>query len=275
MNLKKLLNLLKRKNKKMEMKVFTFNLRTEASVDGINAFHNRHDRVLGCIKEYDPDIIGFQECKSEMKAWLADVLAPLGYTLVGCGRDKDYHGEGTPVAFKRSKFELISCVTRWMSLTPTVPGSKFGFDQSACPRVFTATVLKPENGAPFMFLNTHTDHKGPVARLLAASEIMQYVSDEKIHFIITGDMNAHPGTPEIEAFTSPTPCGRPVVDATNLIPGTFHAFGKRETMSKIDYIFTDMPCDPSKSFAVPDEPVDGVYISDHRPVCAFVSTEEE
>ena len=41
-------------------------------------------------------------------------------------------------------------------------------------------------------------------------------------------------------------------------------------MSKIDYIFTDMACDASKSFVVPDEPVDGIYISDHRPVVSYI-----
>lgn len=261
----------------MELKIFTFNLRTEAAVDGINMFHNRHDRVLGCIREYDPDIIGFQECRTEMKTWLADAIAPLGYTLIGCGREKDYHGESTPIAFKRSKFELVSCMTRWLSFNPTTPGSRFAGDQSGCPRVFTAAVLKPEEGIPFLFLNTHTDHKGTTARLLGATEIMQYVSDQKLHFIITGDMNATPGTPEINAFTASEPCGRPVTDLTSLIPGTFHGFGRHpaDKMPKIDYIFTDMAGDASKAFAVPDEPVEGVYISDHRPVCAFAETEPE
>lgn len=255
-----------------ELKVFTFNLRVEAEVDGINHFRNRRGRILDTITAYAPDLIGFQEVNDNMRAWLGDALAPLGYTVVGCGRMADMRGESTVAAFKRNAFELVALENKWLSMTPDKPGSTFGGDQSSCPRIYTALTLKPVSGVPFVFLNTHLDHKGAVARLLGAVEIMQALSCKGLPFIITGDMNALPGTPEIAAFTSPQPNGVPVIDATALLGGTFHAFGRRkpEQMSKIDYIFTDLPCDPGKSFVVPDEPADGVYISDHRPVCAFV-----
>lgn len=255
-----------------ELKVFTFNLRVEAQVDGINHFQNRRGRILETITSYSPDLIGFQEVNDNMRAWLGDALAPLGYTVVGCGRMADMRGESTVAAFKRNAFELVSLENKWLSMTPEVPGSTYGGDQSGCPRIFTAAVLKPVSGAPFLFLNTHLDHKGAVARLLGAVEVMQYVSEKKLPCVITGDMNARPGTPEIAAFTAQKPNGVPMQDATALLGGTFHGFGHYppEKMSKIDYIFTDLPCDPEKSFIIPDEPVDGVYISDHRPVCAFV-----
>jgi endonuclease/exonuclease/phosphatase family metal-dependent hydrolase len=85
-------------------------------------------------------------------------------------------------------------------------------------------------------------------------------------------MNAVPGTPEIDAFTAYEINGKPVIDATAPLGGTFHGFGKytAERAPKIDYIFTDLPCDTSKSYIVTDTPADGLYISDHNPVCAFV-----
>ena len=94
--------------------------------------------------------------------------------------------------------------------------------------------------------------------------------------IITGDMNANPGTPEIEMFTSFENHGRQSIDATKELGGTFHAFGqkKADEMPKIDYIFTDMKCDISESRIIPDIPVEGKYISDHFPVEAFIETEE-
>lgn len=256
----------------MKLKVFTFNLRTQCETDGINQFVNRTGRILDTIIEYDPDLIGFQEVRDSMRRWLVEVLPELGYHLEGCGRDADCHGESTLIAIKRDKFMIVSCETKWLSFTPSVPGSTFGRDQSRCPRVFTAALLKPVEGDPFLFLNTHLDHKGSTARLLGAVQCMQYVAEKGYRFVITGDMNARPDTPEIYAFTDPKPFGLPVVDATALLGGTFHGFGKYapEEMSKIDYIFTDLPCDPTESFIIPDEPVNGVYISDHRPVCAFV-----
>ena len=124
----------------------------------------------------------------------------------------------------------------------------------------------------FAFVNTHLDHLGASARLLGATEICQYLSEKGLPFIITGDMNATPEAPEIGAFTSRALCGRPVVDATANLGPTFHNFGRLapEDCVKIDYIFTDLPCDISRSVRVEDVPVDGVYISDHNPVCAYV-----
>lgn len=70
----------------------------------------------------------------------------------------------------------------------------------------------------------------------------------------------------------------PLTDATVNVGGTFHGFGQRKAdaegpknrPSKIDYIFTNLATDPRESYAVEDIPVDGIYISDHLPVVAFV-----
>lgn len=45
------------------------------------------------------------------------------------------------------------------------------------------------------------------------------------------------------------------------------------TISKIDYIFTSFNCDISKSIVYSDEPIGGVYLSDHRPVGAVIDIE--
>lgn len=256
----------------VKLKVCTFNLRVEAASDGINTFSNRRGRVLDTIREYSPDIIGFQEASDNMRAWLIDSLSD--YTVVGCGRLSDWRGESTVLAFKKHEFELISLENRWLSATPDIPGSTFGGDQSRCPRILTAACLKHADAEkPFIFLNTHLDHKGSTARLLGAVEIMQYLSERGYHFVITGDMNAKPDAREIAVFCEFAPCGSPVIDATAGLGATFHAFGKLADPIKIDYIFTDMKCDPSESFVVPNEPVDGVYITDHNPVCAYITAE--
>jgi endonuclease/exonuclease/phosphatase family metal-dependent hydrolase len=255
------------------LKVFTFNLRTATTVDGINYFFNRTGRVFDTIKEHSPDLIGFQEATGDMRKWLGDALAPIGYNVVGCGRGKDYRGEATCIAYKRDIFELISLDTRWLSATPLVPGSRYAADQSSCPRVYTAATLKHNDSEEkFIFLNTHLDHKGSEARKLGALDVIRYLSERGLPCIITGDMNAVPGTPEINVFTAYELNGKNVIDATANIGGTFHAFGKiaPENMKQIDYIFTTLPCDTTKSFVLPDEPIEGLYISDHRPVCAFV-----
>ena len=52
-----------------EYKVFTFNLRVDASVDGINRFGFRKGRILKAISDHSPDLIGFQEAGNSMRAW--------------------------------------------------------------------------------------------------------------------------------------------------------------------------------------------------------------
>lgn len=257
----------------VKLKVCTFNLRMKTAADGINNFDNRAPRVLETIKSEAPDLIGFQEATDEMRLWLNEALTPLGYTVVGCGRNADLTGEGTPIAYRAAAFDLISFETKWLSATPNVPGSRYGLDQSSCPRIFTATVLKHKKGAPFLFLNTHLDHKGSMAKLLGTVQILQYISEKGLPFITTGDTNDIPTTAAMTLFAESAPCGRPTVDATAKVGKTFHKFGTlpEAERRKIDYIFTDLVCDAKESYAVADEGENGIYISDHYPVVAYIS----
>ena len=254
----------------VKLKVCTFNLRTPVKADEINYFPNRTGRILETIKTEKPDLIGFQEVADMTRLWLREALTD--YIIIGCGRDKGLKGESPIIAYRRDCFDLVSMDSFWLSTEPSVPGSRYGVDQSSCARSATAAVLKHDDAAePFLFLNTHLDHKGAQARMFGAIQILQYVSEKKLPFVLTGDMNAVPTAPEMEALVN---CKtHAVVDITAGIDGTFHDYGRRETMSKIDYIFTDMPSDPAESYALEDVPVNGLYISDHLPVFGYVTVE--
>ncbi len=258
----------------MKIGVMTFNLRVDAEIDGINRFPHRKGRILEVIEKHKPHVIGFQEANDTMREWLAEALSGGGYTVVGCGRNTDFRGESVPVAFLTDAFDLKMTDTKWLSPTPDVPGSTFGGDQSHCPRILTSAILSPREGREFLFLNTHLDHKGENARVLGARCVTEYIEKAGLPFVITGDMNARPCDQAIKEFLSSAPNGKNCVDATSNVGGTFHAFGRKvgEERTKIDYIFTDMDCDPSESFAISEPPVDGVYVSDHDPVIAFIET---
>lgn len=259
-----------------KIKVMSFNLRVVSNSDGMNIFYNRKGRILEAIRNESPELIGFQEANNEMRDWLIQTLTP-EYLVIGCGRDAQYRGESTVIAYKVDKFMMISAETFWLSPTPSVPGTRYSGDQSSCPRVCTAVCLKHNDADTLLwYYNTHTDHKGATARLLAAEQIMIHISEHVGNgkFVLTGDMNARPDASEILAFTTSL-SNRNVVDATSGIGGTFHGFGKYSASDapKIDYIFTDAKTDPTESYKLDDEPVDGVYISDHTPVCAFIEIE--
>ena len=250
------------------MKVMSFNLRYDNPGDGINAFSNRIPRVLETIERENPDIIGFQEVLDSMRKTIREGLK--GYTTVGCGRDENYHGEAMFIAFKTDVFELIEVNSVWLSETPSVPGSRYGFDQSGCPRMYTSILLKHNHiEKPFRFINTHLDHEGAKARVLEAEQLCRDLGAYKEHFILTGDFNALPNTPEIKLITEKLSY-RGCVDCTADLGPTFHNFGKRslDKQEKIDYIFTDGTC--KNAHRVEDFPINGQYYSDHNAVVADI-----
>ena len=251
-----------------QLKIMSFNLRVDNTGDGINSFTNRFDRVVEVLEKEKPDLIGFQEVTDGMRARLRDHLP--GYTVQGCGREKNYHGESMLIAYRKDVVELISLENIWLSPTPAIPGSTFGGDQSRCPRMFTAALIKHNDVAlPFYFINTHLDHKGQDARYLGAMQLVQYISTHREYFVLTGDFNATPEAREIKLITEAL-AHRGVVDCTADLGGTFHDFGRLlpDRTIKIDYIFTDAPC--ISSYVVEDIPVDGQYYSDHNAVCAMI-----
>lgn len=251
------------------LKIFTFNIRV--CVDkGANDFDLRKHRIAELINQEKPDIVGFQEATGRMREEMAKMLD--GYYVLGCGREKDYHGEGAAIAYRTDKFELLKLDNFWLSATPYIPGSRYGEDQSKCPRITTAALLvEKAGGKPFWFINTHLDHIGSTARLLGATQLMQFISQQCEPAILVGDFNAGPAAKEIRAFCNNEHLG--LIDCTANIDGTFHDYGKMEKMAKIDYIFTNMKCDVAKSFAYPDDAPNGTYYSDHLPVCAFIEAE--
>lgn len=250
------------------LKFMSFNLRVDNAGDGINAFTHRFDRIVAVLDRERPDFIGFQEVTDAMRARLRDSLPD--YTVQGCGREKDYHGESMLIAYRKDEAELISLENLWLSPTPSVAGSTYGGDQSGCPRMFTSVVVKHDRvDKPFRFINTHLDHMGAEARYLGAMQIIQYVSLRPERFVLTGDFNATPDTREIRLLTSAL-SDRGMVDCTAELDGTFHDFGRRlpHRADKIDYIFTDGVCE--YAYAVEDTPVEGQYYSDHNAVCALI-----
>ena len=257
-----------------KVKVMSFNLRVEADIDGINHLDNRKGKILDAIAKEAPDLIGFQEARDGTRAWLRDTLTD--YTVVGCGRYEGYRGESAPLAFRKDRFEMVSMENFWLSSTPKIPASLYaGSDQSNCPRIATAVVLKPIDGDALLFVNTHTDHQGALSRALASAQLLEYLSQKALPCVLTGDFNAAPDTVEIQMLTS---CDAfPLTDATSEITETYHAFGKIFTdpefaakSTKIDYVFTNLPTAPSESYTVDYGHDDGVYISDHHPVVALV-----
>ena len=245
------------------LKIMTFNLRVSTPNDGINDFFQRAPRVLQVIHEEAPDLIGFQEDKNEMRAFLRENLPE--YTILGCGSYENLSHAGNSIAYRTDRFEVIDLETKWFSETPNVFGSTYGGDQSKYPRCYRRARLHAlDCGEIINFINLHTDHLGENARMLESRQLIDVIrACGSEHVFVTGDFNAKPESAEIRLITEDPTLG--MIDATKEIDGSFHAYGK-VSGCKVDYVFSDLTC--TESHAVEDIPVNGVYISDHNPVVA-------
>jgi endonuclease/exonuclease/phosphatase family metal-dependent hydrolase len=248
--------------------VFSYNLRLDTPVDGINSFSTRKDYVLRTFPKYNADIIGFQEILPHMRQWLMDNLTD--YEICGVGRGKHFDNESNVVAYKRDKFDLIQLETFWLSDTPHQPGSRFSTDQSDCPRICTCvTLLHRETGRVIRHYNTHLDHVGQFAQAQGISLVLGRIASDydvmQTPVILTGDFNVTPDSVVVKSVLDFNGCGDKLIDTTADIKGTYHGYNPSEILSKIDYVFTNLPYVKSSAVAAEDCE-NGVYLSDHYPV---------
>lgn len=252
------------------VKAVTFNIRGDFGVDGRNNFFRRQPLILKKVAQEQPDVIGFQEVHPRTAIWLRENLK--GYYVVGCGREKKLDGEQMTVAFRADRFNLIEMRTFWLSETPFAPGSRYA-EQSDCPRSSTELVLMEyATGKVLRVLNTHLDHVGAGARKLGLRQILRYLDDVELFpgapVILMGDFNAWPDGEELTVFDE----FPGYTNATEGIGVTFHGFMKAKHPECIDYIWLRGPVKCAKVEKWTDEE-DGVFLSDHYPVCAELELE--
>jgi len=246
----------------------TFNLRCDYRQDRENCFVYRQPLILRAIEREKPDVICFQEVLPHMALWLRQNLAD--FYAVGCGRGRKLDGEQMTVAFRKEKYQLLDMRTFWLSETPAAPGSRYP-GQSTCPRTCTdAVLMEEERGNVFRVMNTHLDHTGKQARERGLEQILRHAETPDIFpgipAILAGDFNAEPDSEEL-AILEKHPG---FVNATRHIGITYHGYGKASPPTQIDYIVLSdgIQCNWITKWV--DEE-DGVYLSDHYPVCANIT----
>ena len=247
------------------IRVVTFNIRCDYDQVGENSFRFRKDLILKKIEQEKPDILCFQEVRPHVAEWLKQSLK--GYYVLGCGRSEDFAGEQMTVAYRWDRFDLLTWETFWLS-DSGLPGSRFP-RQSECPRTAAEAVfLDREEMALYRVINTHLDHEFPEARERGMALILHRLANVRTfpdaHVILAGDFNAEPDSPELAALRQ---YGK-LTDAAASLGGTFHDYG-RVTPEKIDYICI-VPTLHTVSVQCWTDCINGVYLSDHYPICADI-----
>ena len=257
------------------LRVMTYNIRLDLDSDGPNRWSERREQFIGQVRLMHPGILGLQEVVPGQKADLERSMP--GYAFLGVARDDGKSkGEFSNLAIDRALFEVQSSGTFWLSPTPDVPSK--GWD-AAYPRIATwAHLVRRNDGKRFLALNTHLDHVGKQARLESARQIVRWIAANRTpgeSVIVTGDLNAEPGTPPLNELTSSDPGLRDAWTASKTPPvgpeGTFNNWVLVPTEKRrIDYMLFDPSIEVDRYAVLAWHGEGGRLASDHYPVLADV-----
>lgn len=256
--------------------VVTYNIRYANPGDGENVWENRRDAMVRYLAGRNADIIGLQEVEPQQRAFLAQGLSEFDWYGVGRNAEHD-QGEGTPIFYRRDRFDRLDMGTFWLSTTPETPGSR-GWD-AALPRVASWVHLRDRrSGRELLAINTHFDHRGPEARLESSRLLVRRIETlatsggVRRPVVLTGDFNSRPEQAPYAALVAPAPGVSALLDAQHVSrkpatggDSTSNAFKAISPGAKIDYVFV-RDIGAVLTHDIEDPRVDGRFVSDHQPI---------
>jgi endonuclease/exonuclease/phosphatase family metal-dependent hydrolase len=251
-----------RQDAELSLNVMSFNIRYDEPADGVNNWQYRKDVVTEVIKEYDIDLLGVQEVMTNQLNDMKERLSQYAVALVGVDN---------AIFYKKDRFEAESSGCFWLSETPDIPNSK-SWDTIGNRCVLWAVMKEKNSNKRLLFINTHFDHVGTIARLESAKLLLERAKTlgDGLPIIIAGDLNADPESAPIRYILND---GK-FFDTRLVAPphaegGTFHGFSG-VAGGIIDYIFVtgDFIVD---SYIVGPRKKDNIYVSDHIPVQVKIS----
>ena len=251
-----------------ELKIISFNIRYNSwnNIDGDNGWPFRKEAVVNMILQEHPDAIGLQEALVDQLLYLDSSLPT--YRRVGVGRDDGNEGgEFMAIYYDTTRLENLGYNTYWLSETPEVPS--LGWD-AACRRTVTTLKLRDRHsGKEFVYLNTHLDHVGMVARAESAKFIASTIKDfpTDLPVILGGDMNSTIDDTIFNTFYANGLQSAKELSGSESNDITYNAFGKGEG-SAIDHFFVRNAKVSTYNTLTAD--YGAPYISDHYPIAITI-----
>lgn len=153
------------------------------------------DAIAKVIKAQNPDLVALQEVDVNTirsgKINQAGLLAEQLKMNFFFAKAIDHEGGEYGVAIL-SKYPLSESAVHRLTTQADTKGE---------PRVLATVLVTLPNGKKIRFGSTHLDaQKAEVNRLLQVKELNAFAEQEKLPFIIAGDLNAMPGTAPINEF---------------------------------------------------------------------------
>ena len=264
------------------LRVGTFNIRNSGAADGEWGWAKRRATFVALVRDYSPDVVGFQEVLPDQQQHLAEDLAE--YESVATHRDDGIcRGEAASVFFRRDRFAKKDAGSFWLSPDSDRPGPP-AWD-AVCSRICTWAVLHDRHaGRDMTIFNTHFDHEGDLARRESAALIVRHLAARKEAAILLGDFNATEDSPVYaELMNAARIAGRPLTDAHRAVHPTraaneasFHGFTAARVDApnaatpglRIDWVLHDNGFRAVDSRIGPATDAAGRFASDHAPVWA-------
>ena len=254
-------------NRTSEIKVMSYNIRLSSGTikaDSIYHWEHRKQASLNLMHEENPTVFGLQEACPDQMDYMVENLPEYGY--IGVGRDDGKRkGEFMSIFYKKEEVEFIDGGTFWLSETPDQVSK--GWD-AACFRTCTWAILKKKDtGKKFVYMNTHLDHMGKVAReesIKLIVERAEKLTGGKLPVFITADFNS----PTSNAIFQPMQ--EAMLDARVEAPvtddrGTLNCWGTTPPGVVIDHVFY-RGAEAQKFEVLRDKDYGAPYVSDHYPV---------
>lgn len=251
-----------------DLKIISFNIRYNSwnNIDDANGWSFRKEAVVNMILQEHPDAIGLQEALVDQLLYLDSSLPT--YRRVGVGRDDGKEGgEFMAIYYDTTRLEYVGYNTYWLSETPEVPS--FGWD-AACRRTVTTLKLRDRHsGEEFVYLNTHLDHVGMVARAESAKFIASTIKDfpTDLPVILGGDMNSTIDDTIFNTFYANGLQSAKELYGSESNDITYNSFGKGEG-SAIDHFFVRNAKVSTYNTLTAD--YGAPYISDHYPIAITI-----
>jgi endonuclease/exonuclease/phosphatase family metal-dependent hydrolase len=151
------------------------------------------------------DVLGTQEGTT---AHLAALTDGTGFAAVGRSRDGGTTGEHSAVLYRTARLAVLATGDFWLSPTPDVPST--GWDAPTYRRLCTwARFRDRATGSTVTLLNAHLDHQGARARLESARLLLARAAAlaEGGPVVLTGDLNAEPGSEPLRVLLGDGPGG--------------------------------------------------------------------
>jgi endonuclease/exonuclease/phosphatase family metal-dependent hydrolase len=256
----------------LTLDVMSFNIRCGSCEQpgDVNHWSRRRTLVADLIRRHEPDLIGLQEAELYQARDLIKLLGE--YDWIGVGRDDGKEqGEATAILFRKSRFQLESGQTFWLSPTPSSVGK--GWDAALNRTISVARLRERDSNRELFLFNTHFDHVGRQAKVESSKlvvELTRAIAGSHA-LILTGDFNY------TRDFTGYLTIARQLRDAelVSMSPArggsvSCTGFGRSIVAgNKIDFVFVSEHFDVI-SHEIITESRDGRYPSDHYPIKARV-----